>query len=355
VKTLPTVAASPDHAIEILAFEGQDRIPNRDATGFYYTIKMKPDATTTRVAVLFSGTVFFVDTAAFGLPRIEDQGDRFCTYAEAAIGDYLTERGLPEATPSGTSVFKIECFSPHFLGGADRNPASDDLFDDFLRQHLYAAWQFGHGGWELGLSDCLRLHQPLGFVERMVRLGEGKDWEVARPSANSLQLRPMPDFLRQRRASRSPAPSARPGPDVASDMTVVPAEYVFVDELRIAELRSAKSTRFDLRKLIAICEELNLCYRSQCYYAVAALTRTLLDHVPPIFSCNTFAEVANNYNGGKSFRGCMQHLEITARSIADMHLHGRIRDRETLPTRAQVAFAPEVDILLAEVARLLVS
>ena len=105
--------------------------------------------------------------------------------------------------------------------------------------------------------------------------------------------------------------------------------------------------------IIALCEELNICYRSQCYHAVAALTRALLDHVPPVFGYGTFAEVANNYNGGQSFKDCMQHLENAARRIGDMHLHLQIRAKESLPTRTQVNFAPEMDMLLAEVVRIL--
>lgn len=132
-----------------------------------------------------------------------------------------------------------------------------------------------------------------------------------------------------------------------------PAEYVFVDEVRIADLRRASSDKHDLRKLIALCEELNQSYRSQCYHAVAGLTRALLDHVPPVFGVRTFTEVANNYAGSRSFKECMAHLDGAARMIADMHLHTQIRQQESLPTRTQVNFSNEVDVLLAEVVLLL--
>ena len=128
---------------------------------------------------------------------------------------------------------------------------------------------------------------------------------------------------------------------------------MFVDEARLSDLRQVSSTKFDLRKVIEICDELNICYRSQCYLAVAALIRALLDHVPPVFGVDSFAKVANNYQGGKSFKASMQHLDSSARNIADGHLHGQIRQKESLPTRTQVNFSPDVDVLLAEVVRLL--
>ena len=127
----------------------------------------------------------------------------------------------------------------------------------------------------------------------------------------------------------------------------------FVDLNRIEELRAIKSTRFDLAKVIMFCEELNLCYKNKCYLAVSLLTRALLDHVPPIFDCSQFSEVANNYGGTKSFKKSMQNLEKSSRNIADAHLHTPIRDKETLPSRAQVDFSNDVDVLLSEVVRIL--
>jgi hypothetical protein len=86
---------------------------------------------------------------------------------------------------------------------------------------------------------------------------------------------------------------------------------------------------------------------------VAALTRALLDHVPPIFGKRTFAEVANNYGGPKSFQNAMKHLDNSARNIGDTHLHVQIRARESLPTLTQVNFSNDLDVLLGEVVRLL--
>ncbi len=83
------------------------------------------------------------------------------------------------------------------------------------------------------------------------------------------------------------------------------------------------------------------------------LIRAVLDHVPPIFGAASFREVANNHQGGRSFRDAMQFLEQSSRKIADSVLHGHVRATEALPTAPQVDFRAGLDMLLQEVTRLL--
>jgi predicted nucleic acid-binding protein len=125
----------------------------------------------------------------------------------------------------------------------------------------------------------------------------------------------------------------------------------FVDENRLQELRGIKSSSFDLSRLIRLCEELNKCYAGENFLATAMLVRGILDHVPPVFGCKSFTEVANNYAGSKSFKQCMGHLENTSRKIADAYLHEQIRISETLPNETQVNFSSDLDVLLAEIVR----
>jgi len=133
-----------------------------------------------------------------------------------------------------------------------------------------------------------------------------------------------------------------------------PNNSPFVDPTRLAELRNIQSTNFDLTRLIRYCEELNLNYQERCFLAVSMLGRAILDHVPPIFGCHRFSEVANNYNSGsKSFKQSMEHLENSLRKIADAHLHVQIRKSENLPNRIQVNFSSDLDVLLSEIVRLL--
>lgn len=132
--------------------------------------------------------------------------------------------------------------------------------------------------------------------------------------------------------------------------TINPGEK-YVEVSRIEELRKIKSDKFDLAKLIEMCEELNKSYSNGSYLAVAMLMRALLDHVPPVFGCKSFGEVANNYGGTKSFKQSMTNLENSLRKIADAHLHEQMRHKEILPTKAQVNFSPDLDVLLAEIVR----
>jgi hypothetical protein len=127
----------------------------------------------------------------------------------------------------------------------------------------------------------------------------------------------------------------------------------FVDSARLEELRGLTKAKYDVTRLIRLCEELNVCFRNECYHASVMLTRAILDHVPPILGCKSFAEVTSSYAGGRSFKESMETLDKMARKIADSHLHTQIRPSEVLPTRVQVNFSHSMDVLLGEVVRVL--
>jgi hypothetical protein len=103
---------------------------------------------------------------------------------------------------------------------------------------------------------------------------------------------------------------------------------------------------------VALLHELNDCHQNRDYFAIAALVRAVIDHVPPLFGCKTFTEVASSYAGSRSFKDSMNHLEGSARKIADQHLHSRIRRAEVLPNITQVDFSNDLDVLLAEIVRI---
>lgn len=132
--------------------------------------------------------------------------------------------------------------------------------------------------------------------------------------------------------------------------TVIKAHYV--DPTRIRELEALSSPRFDTTKLVKLCEELNVANNNSCYMTIAVLTRTIIDHVPPLLGFKTFAEIANNYKGTKSFKESMEHLQESMRKISDSVLHTAIREKETIPTFVQVNFSSDLDVLLGEIARI---
>ena len=153
------------------------------------------------------------------------------------------------------------------------------------------------------------------------------------------------DFLRTLQAALPKAAESTQPP-------AAPSALNLVDEERIEQLRSLQRRAFDYTRLIQLCDELNVSYRNRAYHAVAALTRANLDHVPPIFGVKSFAEVASNYSGAKSFREAMDHLQNSARKIGDAHLHTQLRSAEVLPVATQVNFSTSLDFMLAEIVRL---
>ena len=131
-----------------------------------------------------------------------------------------------------------------------------------------------------------------------------------------------------------------------------PNSAAYIARGRIEALKSASSDRWDTRKLVQLCDELNSAHSSHNFISVALLARAIIDHVPPIFGQKSFGAVAAQY-GTKSFKESMAHLDKSMRKIADAFLHGHIRSRETLPNENTVDVKRDLDVLLGEVIRIL--
>jgi hypothetical protein len=138
----------------------------------------------------------------------------------------------------------------------------------------------------------------------------------------------------------------------ASALSSAALKPPYVDPSRLAAIRGALTRNWDLSRLAQLCGELNVAHEHECFMSVAMLVRAIVDHVPPVFGCTSFAEVANNYAGAYSFKKSMQNLNSSLRNIADAHLHVQIRRSESIPTAVQVNFSADLDVLLAEVLRL---
>lgn len=123
----------------------------------------------------------------------------------------------------------------------------------------------------------------------------------------------------------------------------------FISDNRINELIEIKTTKFDLIKLVQFCKEANIAYKNGCLLSLAMIQRAILNYIPPIMGYKTFLEVANNYNGGRSFKQLMERLENSLRKVADSYIHQPIKQKETLPELPQVDFKTEIDILLSEI------
>lgn len=147
--------------------------------------------------------------------------------------------------------------------------------------------------------------------------------------------------------------SATPSNKKESKSAPIEKLDIFVDLKRIQELEQITNDSYDLRRLIELCKELNYANEKKSYLAIAMITRTIINHVPPIFNSKKFSEVANNYNGGKSFKELMLRLDNSLKNIAGNHLHKQISSSEVLPNFTQVNFAPELDMLLSEIISIL--
>lgn len=134
---------------------------------------------------------------------------------------------------------------------------------------------------------------------------------------------------------------------------VAPRTSEHIDLSRIEDLGRLSTARFDCARLVAMCKELNDSASRGNAHAVIYLTRAILDHVPPIFGCDSFAEVASNYGGEKSFRRAMERLEKHSRHVADLFLHRMITKSEVRPNMKEVSFDSELNLMLSEVYRIL--
>ncbi|SFU65093.1 hypothetical protein [Pseudoduganella namucuonensis] len=128
---------------------------------------------------------------------------------------------------------------------------------------------------------------------------------------------------------------------------------LYVDPQRIFQLQSIKGSSWDLKRLVRLLQELNTAHFHDLHMATAMLVRAITDHVAPVLRCKNFSEVANQYAAPKSFSDQMKQLDTSLRKVADSFLHQQIRQSEVLPLRPQVDFKPALDVLLAEIVRVL--
>jgi len=124
----------------------------------------------------------------------------------------------------------------------------------------------------------------------------------------------------------------------------------YISLSRIEELKKIENDQFDLNKLIQLCEELNNASRTGSTYSISTLSRSIIDHVPPIFSCESFKEYVNNI-APQSIKKSLLHLQNSLRNISDNHLHSQAQKKEIIPTEQQVNYSNDLDVLLGEIIR----
>lgn len=119
-----------------------------------------------------------------------------------------------------------------------------------------------------------------------------------------------------------------------------PQAAPYLDEGLIAAIgEKAATSRLDCTKLLALIKELNENQARGNSYAAHALVRAILDHVPPILNCKSFAEVANNYPWTQTDKKYARKL-LDFKLQGDDALHRQISEKtdlmgiDDLPPRA---------------------
>jgi hypothetical protein len=126
------------------------------------------------------------------------------------------------------------------------------------------------------------------------------------------------------------------------------ADLPIIDASLIERLSTLPSNTIDVTTLARMCKEINSSYSHGNILAAVLLMRTVLNHIPPVFGCETFSQVAAN--AGKSLRESFNHLENGLRKVADFHAHRKIGAAEFYPSGIQVEpFRPQMELLLQQV------
>jgi hypothetical protein len=104
----------------------------------------------------------------------------------------------------------------------------------------------------------------------------------------------------------------------------------YVDAQVIAAITAQQGTdQFDRSKLLRLIGELNDNYARGNGYAVHALLRAILDHIPPLLGCASFAATVNNYRWSRTDQGYMRKL-LDFKLQADDVLHRQISNKADL-------------------------
>lgn len=275
-----------------------------------------------------------------GLIRfLADNANLVCTRPEALVGEIQLEQASGIGQPNPKTDLGTQLASLRDEAGQLQFPdwAAVDRVRGMVKMIIHNVW----GPQSHYLADWERIS---------FRFGVGVDVEKGFVHYKDMLLNLIETMEQELRLF----PSAQRAGEILAEVNRETIEN-YVDTSRIDALRSIKSRKLDLTRLVEMCEELNECWRSGCLVAVALLVRAIMDHVPPVFGFGTFAEVANNYKGSKSFKELMVELHAQSRKVADQYLHVPIRPKEILPTQVGVDSRKPLDALLGEVIRILMA
>lgn len=127
----------------------------------------------------------------------------------------------------------------------------------------------------------------------------------------------------------------------------------YVDVPLIEELDQLDMTcPWSLDKLLDLARELNSNYAADQPYACHMLLRAILDHVPPVFGYQKFAQVVSNHSWGVTDSKYVKKL-AEARNASDDVLHRQIGTRRSRIGMEDLPPRPYVNALLQELLNVL--
>jgi hypothetical protein len=104
----------------------------------------------------------------------------------------------------------------------------------------------------------------------------------------------------------------------------------YIDPQVVAGVKAQQGTdQFDRSKLLRLIDELNDNYARGNGYAVHAVLRAILDHIPPLLGCASFPAAVNNYRWSRTDQAYMRKL-LDFKLQADDVLHRQISDKADL-------------------------
>jgi hypothetical protein len=160
----------------------------------------------------------------------------------------------------------------------------------------------------------------------------------------------LPGSAFQRRPLLETSTTRSPGRYTLLHVPALPAGSTGFKHCSIAAIKAQEGTdRFDRSKLLRLIDELNDNYARANGYAVHALLRAILDHIPPLLGSADFEAAVNNYRWSRTDRVYMRRL-LDFKLQADDVLHRQISGKADLLSLEDVPPRAWVNRLLQECA-----
>ncbi|MCC5034816.1 hypothetical protein DMH02_016715 [Streptomyces sp. WAC 00631] len=211
--------------------------------------------------------------------------------------------------------------------------------------------------WFIKVVPDLLSHEP-AISTGGATLGDGSwEREVTRSVMQYIGVESVEDYIAKtiKIVTANAAEITTTPVEPSEPQTFTPERAPYVDPALLDDLeKAARTSTWKLHKLIALCQELNDNYVARNPYACAALTRAVLDHIPPVFGHKDFKQVAAHHSFAVQRTDKAHAQKLTAfKDIADDALHRPISTAIPGIAMGDLPEPARLNAILQEVARLL--